>query len=219
MTMAPGCFGAPSVFGSDSAVCNACSAFGGCSEASELRLQKIRPLVDVSDLIARHKAARASAALASKRDAAPVVTNSPQPAPITQPVERKTTKEKITFEVSETDQAVLLRLGSKNAKAHSQAIILCKNNKVNECRAMLPRGQNPFAESGPNFLRVACDLLISGGFSKAQLKSELMNRLSWTDGTAASHVAISAGLLLAFSLIVEETGIYVVNPALGRDNS
>ncbi|MDR9847125.1 hypothetical protein [Herbaspirillum huttiense] len=216
--VSPGCFGAPSVFGSDSVVCNACTMFDKCADASAQRLQKIRPLIDVGDLIARHKAARAAAVAARRQRTAPAGEPSAQPAPITEPVERKTTKEKVTFVISEADQAVLAKLGSKSAKAHSQAVILCKNDKVNECRAMLPRGQNPFAENGPNFLRVACDMLINGGFTKAQLKAELMNKLGWTDGTAASHVAIAAGLFLAFSLIADREGAFVLNPALVRDN-
>lgn len=226
---APGCFAAASVYGSDSVVCQACPAFSACGEASVKRLQEIRELVDVSDLLKRHAAARQKAintqmemmqALRPPARTAPVAPSPipvAQPKPVKEPIERKTTVAKVTFEPSPADQAALDAIASK-VKVHEQALVLVKGNKFNEMRAMLPKGENPFAVRGPKYLRIACDMLTNGGFTKASLKARLVADLEWTDGTAASHVTIAVMLLYAFGIAAQDqetAGGFVLNPALG----
>lgn len=229
---APGCFGAASVYGMDSVVCQGCVAFTSCGAAAIKKLESIRELVDVRDVLARHAAARVKAqnkaALEQMRLAPPAaptpLVSSPipvaQPKATVQPVERKTTSARVTFEISGDDQNVLALIGEKSVKTREQAIVLCKTNKVNDMRSMLPKGVNPFAESGPKFLSVACALLLNGGFTKATLKARLIADLEWTDGTAGSHVAIACALLYSFKIITADTsGAFILNPALGRDNT
>jgi hypothetical protein len=138
------------------------------------------------------------------------VQSTAQPAPVTAPVQRKTTVQKVTFEVSADQQDAIAKIG--NSKTASLAVVLCKMNKVTDIRASVLRGVNPFAESGPSFMRVACDALIDGGFTKAQLKARLMDELVWTDGTAGSHVAQACGFLQAFGVIQAIGGKYTVVP-------
>lgn len=216
---APGCFGAASVYSMDSAVCQSCVAFAACGEASLQTLQRIRETVDVRDILARHTAARQAAAL-KKRPAKPApVDPSPlpvaQPAPIAKPVERKTPVARVEFPVSEEDQTVIAML--TNVKVREQALTLCKGNKINECRAKLPQGVNPFAQSGPSWLRVACDMLLKGGFTKGSLKQELIERLGWAEASAKPHVTIAAAIFLAFRIITVQDDLLVLHPALGAD--
>jgi len=222
---APGCFGAASVYSMDSVVCQQCPAFAQCGETAISNLEEIRQIVDVRDLLARHTAARQRAQNAALRPPAPPAPVAPspipvaQPKPTTQPVERKTTSARVTFDISDDDQNVLAMIGEKSVKAREQAIVLCKTNKINDMRSMLPKGINPFGESGPKFLLVACDMLLNGGFTKASFKARLMADLEWKDGTAGSHVAITCALLYSFRIITaDNTGAFILNPALGRDN-
>ncbi len=221
---APGCFGAASVFSMDSKVCQACPAFNVCGDASIKTLEQIRDTVNVRDLLARHAAARLRAQQGKPANVAPQpIAVSPIPvaqrAPIAKPVERKTAVERVTFSISDDDQHVIAILGEQSSKTKEQAIVLCKQNKINDCRSMLPKGVNPFAKSGPSYLRVACDMLISGPVTKASLRLRLVKELSWTDNTAGSHVAIACALLYAFQITIPDgEGAFILNPALGRDN-
>lgn len=72
----------------------------------------------------------------------------------------------------------------------------------------LARGENPF-QSKPFFMRIACHLLlrIPAGISRDQLKSALMSKLDWGDGTAAAHALQAVQLLEALGAAKEEDGI------------
>lgn len=221
---APGCYGAASVFSMDSQVCQACVAFQECGDAAIKTLEAIKSTINVTDILARHQAARQKAmAIKVKRQAPQPVEQSPipvaQPKPIDKPVERKTAMQRVTFEISGADQAVIMKIGEKSVKTKEQAIVLCKQNKINAMRADLPKGVNPFDTSGPSFLRVACDMLLRGGFTKATYKARLMADLAWTDGTAGSHVAIACALLYSFGIVVGKGDGFALNPALGCENT
>jgi|GEM_PF-1940367 len=220
---APGCFGAASVYSMDSQVCQACAAFKECGDAALKTLESIKSVINVADLLARHQAARKRAADARAKPVAPQpVESSPipvaQPKPITKPVERKTTMQRVTFSISDADQAVVMKIGEKSSKTKAQAIVLCKTNKIDAMRKELPKGINPFATNGPTFMRVVCSMVLSGGFTKASLKSQMMQELDWTDGTAASHVAMAAALMFSFGIVKMEGDKFVLNPALGGQN-
>lgn len=219
---APGCFASASVYGADSVVCQACPAYNECGNASLKTLESIRQLVDVRDLMERHKAARqrVAARLAPPGGAKPVVAS---PIPVSQPaagpIERTTGMIKTTFDASPEDQATIDMLGNKNIKAKEQAITLCKTNRINEMREQLPIQGNPFNTSGPKYLRVACDMLIRGGFTKASFKMRLMEELGWVDTTAGSHVALACALLYSFKIASpDQSGSFTLNPDLYRNN-
>lgn len=219
---APGCYAAASVFGSDSAVCKACVAYEACGAASLETLKRIQNVINVEDLLKRHAAARQKNETGATALARPVplaVSHVPpaKAKPIDKPVERKTSLEKVVFAISDDDQHVLAKL-EKQKKARDQALILCKQGKIEECRVQLPRGINPFDKSGPAFLRVVCDMLINGGFTMTTLKERYVKEFEWTDGTASSHWTIAASLLLAFGITTGKDGGFVLNPKLACDN-
>lgn len=210
---APGCFGAASVYSLDGEICRKCSVYNECGADAHATLARIRGTINVSDIITRHEKAREltraqAAANAPKPEA---VASTAQPAPITAPVDRKTTVQRVYFEVSADQQEAIARIGPKKTK--ELAISLCKMNKVRAIHSDVLAGVNPFAESGPSFMRVACALLVKGAFTKASLKTELMDELGWTDGTAAAHVSQAIGFLEAFGVIVGDKSGYIVKPA------
>ncbi|MCY1371408.1 hypothetical protein D9M69_585480 [compost metagenome] len=102
----------------------------------------------------------------------------------------------VTLEVDEASQTVIARIGNK--KARDQAIALCKANMIDRVRAALTANENPFAERGPAFLRVFCDLLLRGPFTRMQYRERLKADLSWSDGSANSHCAIAQALMTTF---------------------
>lgn len=213
--VAPGCFGAASVFSHDSAVCRGCVVFDKCGEKARQRLEEIKELVNVSDLLKRHeKAKKLMAPVRAKRaeeDAAKLPQDAPKKKPVTTPVERKTTVAKVSFEIDEESKNVIAKIS--NQKAAGQAVILCKSNMIEIARSELAAGRNPFATSGPRYLFVACDMLLRGGFTRASLKQEMQQQLSWTESTAASHVSIVVGLFPAFNIIEAKGDAFILSPA------
>jgi hypothetical protein len=146
------------------------------------------------------------------------------PIPVKQPdvaaiIERTTPVAKVAYAVGVEDQRVLDALGAKSIKAKEAAATLCKNGRIDDMRAMLPRGMNPFGKTGPQYLRIACDMLLHGGFTKAAYKARMVQDLDWTDGTAGSHVAVGCALLYSFGImVVDPQERFVLNPALRCDN-
>ncbi|TSP13994.1 hypothetical protein [Cupriavidus campinensis] len=196
---APGCFGAASVFSHDSKVCRACLAFEGCGQASIATLERIQSMMDVRDLLKRHEKAKAK--FEAEHAAAPVPPAAegeglPERQEREVPVERKTRMTAVNIEVDEESQTVIARIGNK--KARDQAIALCKANMIDHMRAALASNENPFAERGPGFLRVFCDLLLCGPFTRSQYRERLKADLSWSDGSANSHCAIAQALMTTF---------------------
>jgi len=214
---APGCYGAASVYSTDSSVCKGCTAYQECGSASLETLEAIRATVDVRDLLKKHAAARAKAAPA----AAPSTPIEKRPIPVSQPrvidkpIERKTTQEKVTFELTMEMSSTIERIAAQNKKAADQATTLCKMGRINDMRAMLPKGINPFVEGGPSFLRVVCKHLINGGFTRTGLRVAMAEELGWTEETAASHISQAIAILGAFRIVGKADDKIVLHPALG----
>lgn len=224
--LAPGCYGAASVYAMDSDICKACVAFAGCGEQAMSNLQAIRQQIDVSDILKRHQVALARNRNNAERPASPksepiIVSHLAvvQPSPVTKPVERVTPTERVSFDLSPADAAVIDLISQANKKTAAQAVLLAKANKIEAMRVLLPQGQNPFEQTGPSYMRVACSMLTNGGFLRSELKTALMTQLGWSDGTAATHVSIASALLFAFSITRKDHhDRFILNPALGRDN-
>ncbi|WKZ86249.1 hypothetical protein N5B55_04685 [Ralstonia pickettii] len=223
---APACFAAASVFSHDSIVCRACASFGECSSASVKTLEAIRQTINVEDLLRRHENARRrlakqpvaqaqepklEAAQATPDDEDEVVPAMQPAKPVLPaPVERKTKVEKVALEVTATDEEILRGLPVK-AREHAERF--CRAGLIDAMRKDLQAGRNTFAQSKPEFMRVVCDCLIAGGASRSALRAALMQRLSWSEGTASSHVSMAVPILLRFNIAVEKDGALTLIPA------
>ena len=205
----PGCFGAASVFDVHDHVCQTCVAHRACGEQANNNLETMRSRIDVSEVLvhlaqtrppakpgSKAPRGRRSGVAAASKQALPPALAMPPPA------------------VCEKDLQIIAFIRQQNSKAGEQAQTLCKHNKMNLCRTALPLRVNPFAQSGPSFMRVACELLLNGGFTKALLKQRLMLVLGWSSGTAASHVAMAAVLLYGFGIATLTYETFVLHPDL-----
>lgn len=205
MDNVPGCYGAASVFARDSEVCQKCQVFDGCSQESLRTLEAIKGLVNVSDLLRRHDAARKGLTIATKTT---VGAQSIDPT-ITVPVERKVPIEKVMFMVSHEQEEILLTIGVK-PKEHARR--LCELGFIDSIKSELQAGRNAFAQSKPRFIAVAIDMLIAGGFSKSELQREFLNVFNWSKGTASAHVSIICPILTAFNIAQAIDGRLVASP-------
>lgn len=219
---APGCFGAASVYGTDSEICKACVAYESCGAAAYRTLEFIQSTINVRDILAKHAAAR-QIAVARSAETTPTARGKLFPhAPInttqvSQPVlplivKRKTTVERVKYEISAEFAAIIE--GINSVKAREVATALCESNKITECFADLPRSVNPFDTSGPHYVRITCDMLLHGGFTQAQLKKRLVTDRGMTEGGASSHSSLICAIFMAFGLMVGKDGRFTLNPAL-----
>lgn len=219
---APGCFGSASVYSQDGEMCQRCVAFTECGHTAIQSLATLRTLVDVTDIIKRHQAARhkANNTMAPPRSNSLEITTVPvtKALPVVAPILRQTTKARVTFEISQKDQNVIAMIGKSSVKAMEQAVVLCKYNLITEGIIALKRQENPFAKTGPAWLRVACAMLLEEGFTKASLRERLVKDLEWTDGTAASHVSMAWFILASFKIAVFTDNKFVLNPDLRVEN-
>lgn len=201
---APGCFASPSVYSMDSKVCQACQAFTACTDASLVTLEAIRSTIDVRDVLARHVKARLKAGYISAPLAPPHLPVEP-----VEPVKRLTPVARVTFDVTPAHEAVLATLAAKTAELARQQI---KQNLLTTARATLSAGKNPYAETGPKFLRIACDMLLEGGFSRMMLNRAMVNQFGWQDTTAGPHVAQVCAMFNAFGVTQEIDGHLTLKP-------
>lgn len=208
--LALGCFGAASVFDADYHVCQTCAARNACGEQATRNLQHLRSQIDLSGILVRHGRQRG----VTPRCASAPVAIAPSPTSAAKSASESAPESSMDSDIGAADQKIIDLINQQNSKAGEQARTLCKHNKINECRAQLPLRVNPFAQSGPSFMRVACDLLLNGGFTKATLKAHLMSLLGWSKGTAATHVAMTAVLLYAFGIATLEDDTFVLHSAL-----
>ena len=65
-------------------------------------------------------------------------------------------------------------------------------------------GRNPF--DSPAFLHIAGNMLLAGGFDRADLRTALMTTLDWTYGTAQAHVGQVFAVLPAYGIATEQDG-------------
>lgn len=210
-TNAPGCFAAASVFTHDSDVCRQCCAFDACAAAALDTLEKIRGVIDVSDLLKRHdkvkQAARKIIKSNDEKAAAALPPGNNKPPLV--PAERKTEVVKITFDTSADEENVIATLP---VKARPIALSICKTGMLSRIKKDLREGRNALVESGPGWLRVAIDRLLAGGFVRSELREAMRQELGWEDSSAAPHTSMAVALFAAFGIIQETEGRFVLVP-------
>lgn len=209
----PGCFAAATVYAMDSAVCQQCAAFKDCGDAAMRTLERIKSVVKVDDLVKRHRAARDRALkelnakdAKARADAPPGPIDTPTPV---KPVARATPVERVEFDVSEKHSRIILKMP---AKAQEFATTLCKRGLVQIMRRNLTNGKT--TPGIPKWLVIALQMLAEGGFTKATLKERLMKELSWSDGTAASHISLAVAILAGFEIASDTSGTFTVSPTV-----
>lgn len=210
---APACYGAISCFAKDSEHCKRCVAYVSCEEQSYQTLVAIKNVVNVDDLLRKHEKARL--VQKAKRDKLRAEMNvKAEQTAYTKPktpeiVQRATKQEKVVFEITEQDEAIIMSLP---IKAQPFALTLIKSGMMEEIKAGVKEGVNKISRKKPVWLAKTVDLLLDGGFTKAELKTYLVLQLNWSDNSAGAHVSLGIALLCGFGIAQEESGRVVAVP-------
>ncbi len=216
---APACFGAVSCFSHESAVCKECPAFEQCIPAVTETLNRIKGVINVEDHLKKHekakKEARARIEERMKQEMAEKAAERKEMPMPEMKVPRKTKVEKVEFKLTDDQNTLIAELP---VKAQSFAVQLCKTGLVDRIKKDLTAGVNPLEKTGPKWLAILIEMLIKGGVTRAQLKSEYMSRLEWSDGTAGSHTSLAFKIFQAFEIAVESESKLIANPKLFESN-
>lgn len=215
MNNAPACFGAATVFAADSETCKKCVAFRECADQSVKTLEEIRHLINVEDLLARHSKARSVSQEAIKKRDQDAAKKAPPGNPMTpklptQPVLRQTEVVRVKFEQSERDQAII---GKMPVKARPYAVNIIESGVAKKCIEALAARDVAALPAQPEWFVITLTALLRGGFTRTELKQEMIEARGWQDNTAASYVSLSLALLPLVADVQDEAGRIVLVPA------
>lgn len=215
MNNAPACFGAATVFAADSETCKKCVAFQECADQSVKTLEEIRHLINVEDLLARHNKARSVSQETIKKRDQEAAKKAPPGNPMTpklpqQPVLRQTEVVRVKFERSERDQTII---GKMPVKARPYAINIIESGIAKKCVEAVAARDIAALPAQPEWFVIALTRLIQGGFTRAELRQELVETRGHQDNTAASYVSLCLALLPLVADVQDEAGRIVLAPA------
>jgi hypothetical protein len=95
---------------------------------------------------------------------------------------------------------------------------LLKRGGDARARLALAKGQNPFDGRGPQWLRLAGEKLLAGGFTKGDLRRAYINEYGWSEATAFSRVSIVVSVIPALRLGRVAGDTVLRAPTLARDH-
>lgn len=176
-----------------------CTNNDACASAVLGNLPIIGAQVDASDFAVAHRNDMVEAGIPD-----PITVPGEPQTPV---IERKAPSRKVKYVLTEGQRQLCDALPKKAAKVLDTLI---RNGKLEAMLALPKRGMNPFRGGTPNWMEVAFDALLAGGFSKKELKELLMSRLEWGETTAFPHVTKVVAILTAINVIREEAGRYVL---------
>lgn len=167
----PGCFGHITTFNTLPKVCDPCAYRAECESSVASRIELLQKLNKYPDIQALTPARE-------KRVEEPVVED--RLAAVT------------ALTIGSAPRGVM----TKKARAYHETL----SRKGIDLKGALIGRFNPIA-STPQFLRLAFGFVLSGGYSKRELKRHFKAELDWGEATAASHVGIVTSLFSALGLV------------------
>ncbi|WP_151708880.1 hypothetical protein [Acinetobacter brisouii] len=215
---APGCFGSATCHSRDSDVCKACQINERCSEEVIKTLERIRGVVNVSDLLRDHTAAMNKAKAMKSSTSSTTEPKNEQPSikptrPTPTTAARKTKVENATIEIDEDSQSIIATLP---VKAQSFAVSLCRSGAMASIKRSISKGKNPLSNTTLKWLSLAIDRLIQGGFTRSSLKNDFVTQFEWKEGTAGSYVSILVSIFICFEVAIEQGETLIINPNLSK---
>lgn len=191
----PGCFGSPSVYTAESVHCMRCASYKDCGPASIDSLERIKGLVDVQDLIQRHRQARQKSIKSSaSKDIDDKKAQWEESAKSLADDERREPQVRTTERVKIAVKNELLSMTLGN-EAREIAVKIIRSNAIGVALEMLRKGINPFVQTRHRLLIQTGDLLVSGGFTKAQLVKFCKDELGWEARESEMHVSTLIAIL------------------------
>lgn len=195
--LVPLCFGAITLYSTDSDRCLACASFQECGEIVHTNIKEAARVLDVESLLTRHRALTRRRQQDEKPDDGKLKTQAP-------PVQRNV--EVGTAKLTESAGTPVLEL---KALASSILLPLLNGGTVDELRAELQAGRNPFPQSMTEQW-VLCELLRRGAVSRAVIEQAVYRVSSDRRRGQATFTALVAAKIVTPG----PDALIAVNPAL-----
>ncbi|CAG9229082.1 hypothetical protein BVI1335_70149 [Burkholderia vietnamiensis] len=183
----PSCCGLPSVFSAEAKTCSVCKDRSLCVSACHGMLMSLSSKMDVTTNIA-YLERTAKVVTAQSTPASPVATTIAAPA---------VASIKVNLTLGEREQSTLAALPAHAAKVLRPMMARGADSRA---RYRVAQGQNPFDETAQRWLRLAGEMLIAGGFTKAQLRQAFVTEFGWSEGTAFARVSIVVAIFPALRI-------------------
>lgn len=183
--LAPGCFGLAAAYSEKSPTCALCRWNKPCSLRAAAMMATLRSKMGV--------AATAKVSVKSVKESPgeslPIAGDAVREVLATATAKTETRAPSASNALSKNSQKLVARLGRVGVPL----------------LATLEGGANPF-DAGPEFLRVACNMIMAGPFTRRQFRDTFMASGKVTEGTASSHVAFTIPALVHLGVIEESNG-------------
>jgi hypothetical protein len=199
------CFGLPSVFNAGTQTCMACASRSECVSACYSMLVSLSDKIDVTAPLAQLE--RTAKVVTAQSIPAPVVATTiaaPAPAAVQVNLEHGARENELLATLPVRVQKVMRPLLKRGGDARA--------------RLALAKGLNPFDGRGPQWLRLAGEKLLAGGFTKGDLRRAYINEYGWSEATAFSRVSIVVSLIPALRLGRVSGDTVLRGPSFARDH-
>lgn len=190
-TNKPGCYGL-AIIHSACSLCKTCSVRDGCRKEAKETLDSLSYEMEVGDLM-RHYT-----------DLDPVIEIDDQPKVVSRRTKSDTTKLELATHQIETIERLPVKAAAIAKSLFADGV------QVGE---YLHRGVNPIRSSDKwQYVRIACHLLLNGGFTKKQLKDEFRQKdPQLKERTAEGNVSTVFALLNGLNVIKQgPAGFYTL---------
>lgn len=172
-TNKPGCFGVSFCY-ETTELCGRCRQNSACKQVAITELEAISSTVNVERLLLKI-AGRVEVGPVSKRRS--------------EPVEEKT--------IDSLQHDLLVTMPKKPAEIARRLFV-----RGIDLKSELQYGRNPYSRFRPEFMKIACDLVLQqGGFTRSQLQGALMNSDKIGTSSVQSYSAISCSVLLNLGVV------------------
>lgn len=204
--MIPGCLGSIISFDSSDDYCISCRYKDQCRQKVGSRLIELRNKLDVSDYLREFNINQGRDDEASV-DAEQDEEMQPSRAKL-RPASKRVAVRPITKEQ-------FVQFSQDWVPKKAKKLMLQMFRKGIDGRVIgnqLRKRVNPFKNETPVTMRVACDLLLNGGFEKTELKMALMgsSKRQMNSATAIAQVSILTSTLLAIKVAYEKDGRFML---------
>lgn len=191
------CFGFIATYSDTSSVCKECRSREACKDKVVERLSDLSESMDVGDLFYILNRDSSVTKLVSS-NALTVVTGNKERAV------RQT-----RFKLTSRQKELLASVKARYTKSERLVRSMFRNGI--DLRGSLLAGTNPFVQAKSHtYMRVACDLLLKGGFTRVELRDALRQSFNWEKTTANAHVLVCTHAFDAMGITGELQGKFTI---------
>lgn len=185
----PGCFGSPLCHGDTGLPCTKCPFKAECGVAADETAARLRQVYRIEDAFG-----------ATRKIAKRVTVTRAEPEP-SQAAQHNAELRQAHLEpaLRPAPSTGIAAMPKKGQELYDSLA-----RKGIDLRRALAMRSNPFDIQPPKHMKVLMDLLLAGGFSRAEAKQSLVNELNWAEASASSNAGSAIAVMVMMGAATEE---------------